>query len=61
VATIYLCRTEGPFSFADAEITEAHWVSRAELPVWLQAKTFLPDSVALVLPIIRGATHPERA
>ena len=56
VASIYMCRTEGPFTFADGEITEAHWVSPAELPIWLQAKSFLPDSVALVLPLLRGVT-----
>ena len=50
VAATFLCRTEGPFAFADGEITEAHWVSQTEIPVWLQAKQFLPDSVALVLP-----------
>lgn len=50
VAASFACRTEGPFVFADGEITEAHWVSRDELPVWLSAKKFLPDSVALVLP-----------
>jgi isopentenyldiphosphate isomerase len=50
VAATFLCRTEGPFTFADGEITEAHWVSRTEIPVWLQGKQFLPDSVALVLP-----------
>lgn len=61
VATMYLCHTEGPFSFADKEIIEAHWVSHAELPVWLQAKSFLPDSVALVLPLIRGVTPREWA
>jgi hypothetical protein len=50
VAATFLCRTEGPFTFADGEITQAHWVSRTEIPVWLQGKQFLPDSVALVLP-----------
>jgi len=50
VAATFLCRTEGPFAFADGEITEAHWVSQTEIPVWLQGKQFLPDSVALVLP-----------
>jgi len=50
VAATFLCRTEDPFAFADGEITEAHWVSQAEIPVWLQGKQFLPDSVALVLP-----------
>jgi len=50
VAATFLCRTEGPFAFADGEITEAHWVSQAEIPLWLQGKDFLPDTVALVLP-----------
>ena len=49
VAATFLCRTEGPFAFADGEITQAHWVSQAEIPVWLQGKQFLPDTVALVL------------
>ena len=52
VAATFLCRTEGPFTFADGEITQAHWVSRAEIPAWLQGKQFLPDSVALVLPCL---------
>jgi len=50
LAGCFVCRTEGPFTFADGEITEAHWVSQEELPAWLGAKPFLPDSVALVLP-----------
>lgn len=31
VAHVYECRTDGPFRFADGEITEAHWVSPVEL------------------------------
>ena len=50
IAQCFVCRTEGPFTFSDGEITEAHWVSPEELPVWLGAKQFLPDSLALVLP-----------
>jgi isopentenyldiphosphate isomerase len=50
VAAVFACRTDGPFAFADGEITEAHWVVAEELPIWLSAKQFLPDSVALVLP-----------
>ena len=49
VAAAYLCRTEGPFVFADGEITEAHWVPREELPHRLASRPFLPDSIALVL------------
>lgn len=50
VAAVFVCRTDGPFRFADGEITEAHWVRPGELDHWLGAKKFLPDSVALVLP-----------
>ena len=57
VAQVYQCRTEGPFRFADGEITEAHWVSPAEFPNWLGAKQFLPDSLALVLPRLGGFRH----
>jgi isopentenyldiphosphate isomerase len=54
VAHCSVARCNGPFHFSDGEITEAHWVTRAELPVWLSAKPFLPDSVALVLPRLHG-------
>ena len=53
VAACFVCRTDGPFHFADGEITEAHWAPPEEIPVWLGAKHFLPDSVALVLPRLR--------
>ena len=54
LARVFECRTDGPFRFADGEITQAHWVSAAEFPNWLGAKNFLPDSLALVLPVLRG-------
>jgi isopentenyldiphosphate isomerase len=50
VAACFVCRTEGPFTFADGEVTTAHWVSPAEILTWLGSRPFLPDSVALVLP-----------
>lgn len=52
VGAVFLCRSDGPFRFADGEITEAHWIRPADLAEWLGAKKFLPDSVALVLPRI---------
>ena len=57
VAAVYLCESEGPFRFADGEITEAHWVSVEELNTWLSAKNFLPDSIALVLPRVIPKFH----
>lgn len=52
VATMFMCRTDGPFTYADGEIQQAHWVKPVELHNWLGAKKFLPDSVALVLPLL---------
>jgi len=53
VASCYVVVDNGPFQFTDDEITEAHWVTAEELDIWLSAKPFLPDSVALVLPRLR--------
>jgi isopentenyldiphosphate isomerase len=50
VAACYRVVDNGPFQFVDNEIIEAHWIKPEELDIWLAAKTFLPDSVALVLP-----------
>ena len=50
VAAVFVARCDGPFRFADGEITEAHWVRPGDLDEWLSAKKFLPDSIALVLP-----------
>lgn len=53
VASCYVVVDNGPFQFTDDEITEAHWVTAEELDIWLSAKPFLPDSIALVLPRLR--------
>lgn len=58
VAGVFVVRSDGPFHFADGEITEAHWVSRDDLDEWLAAKPFLPDSIALVLPRL-GHVWPD--
>ena len=50
VAAVFVSRTDGPFRFADGEVTEAHWVRPDDLDEWLGAKNFLPDTVALVVP-----------
>jgi isopentenyl-diphosphate delta-isomerase len=53
VASCFVCRTDGPFTFADGEVTAAHWVAPAETLTWLGSRPFLPDSIALVLPRLR--------
>ena len=49
----YQIVSEGPFTFTDGEISEAWWVSRDDLRVAIDRDRFLPDSLALVLPLIR--------
>jgi len=50
VARIYQARTEGPFEFADNEISEALWVPMESVREWLVGRSVCPDSMALVLP-----------
>ena len=54
VAHCFLCRSDGPFEFADGEVTATEWVSPDGLLAWLGTHRVLPDSVALVLPRIVG-------
>jgi isopentenyldiphosphate isomerase len=44
----------GPFTFADGEVVEARWVDQAELAHLLATERFLPDSLALLLPLLEG-------
>jgi isopentenyldiphosphate isomerase len=43
---------DGPFTFADGEVTEARWVTFDELDSMRATYRFLPDSIALLLPLI---------
>lgn len=43
---------DGPFTFADGEVAEARWVTFDELDSMRGTHRFLPDSVALLLPLI---------
>lgn len=45
---------DGPFSFDDGEITEARWVTFAELDELRATHRFLPDSMSLLLPLLTG-------
>ena len=44
---------DGPFTFADGEVIEARWVTFAELDEMRASHQFLPDSIALLLPLLR--------
>ena len=46
---------DGPFTFDDGEIVEVRWVTLAELDSMRATHRFLPDSIALLLPLL----HPH--
>jgi isopentenyldiphosphate isomerase len=52
VARLYRLVHDGPFRFADGEVVEARFVTTGELRRLVAAEPFLPDSVALVLPLV---------
>ncbi len=43
---------DGPFTFDDGEVVEARWVSLAELDAMRVEHDFVPDSIALLLPLL---------
>ncbi len=54
-----LCRRyrivhDGPFTFADGEVAEARWVTFDDLDTMLATHQFLPDSITLLLPLLRS-------
>jgi isopentenyldiphosphate isomerase len=52
LARMYLVRSDGPFTFDDGEVTEARFVTPAELAQLRAEALFCPDSLHLVLPAI---------
>ena len=52
MARCYVVTTQGPFTFDDGEVVEAWWVHRDGLDDLLRREKFLPDSLALLLPLI---------
>jgi len=43
---------DGPFSFDDGEVVETRWVDAAALADLLATESFVPDSLALLLPLL---------
>lgn len=48
----YLVVHDGPFTFTDGEIAEVRWVTRAQLTELMTTERFVPDNVALLLPLL---------
>jgi isopentenyldiphosphate isomerase len=52
VAACFHAVCDGPFAFSDGEITETQWVAAGDLRARIGQDSFLPDSLALILPRI---------
>ena len=48
----YMTVHDGPFTFTDGEIAEIRWVNASELDALLSTERFVPDNVALLLPLL---------
>ena len=53
VARIWTTVHDGPFAFTDDEVVEARFVTLVELADLLAGQPFVPDSRAIVLPLLR--------
>ena len=57
VSEVFEVRTEGPFVFADGEVTEVAWVPAAEIERWAAERDVCPDSLELARATwLRGPT-----
>jgi isopentenyldiphosphate isomerase len=61
LAMLYEVQSDGPFAFADGEVVEARFVAMSELRRLVGEQPFVPDSVALLLPLLsdRGSSDPS--
>lgn len=48
----YVIVHDGPFHFDDGEVVEVRWVDRASLNELMSQATFVPDSIAMLLPLL---------
>jgi len=50
ISALYRTKHDGPFTFADGEITEAKFVTAAEFGTFCRTESVLPGSLAMLLP-----------
>lgn len=60
VAEVLLARSDGPFSFPDGEVVASSRVALPELDAWVAAHDVVPDSLAIVGPLLRGLAADPR-
>jgi len=54
VAEVFLARSAGPFTFPDGEVAASDRVPIAGLDAWLAGRDAVPDSLAIVVPLLRS-------
>jgi isopentenyldiphosphate isomerase len=52
IGRCYTVVTAGPFRFADGEVIHAEWVDPTDLAALIRQRDFLPDSIAVLLPLL---------
>ncbi len=60
-ARLYIARHDGPFTFADGEVTEVERIARRDVVAALAARPHCPDSLALARGWIDGGSGPPGA
>ncbi len=55
----YLAVSDGPFACTDGEIAEVRWVDRAALDELMATEQFVPDNLALLLPLLLSLLLPR--
>jgi isopentenyldiphosphate isomerase len=58
LAMLYEVQCDGPFAFADGEVVEARFAAVTELRRLVDEQPFVPDSVALLLPLLSDPSPP---
>ena len=61
IVRMYVARDDGPFVFADGEVVEAFFVSIDELRERITEDLFVPDSVAMMWPLLAASRRGRRA
>jgi 8-oxo-dGTP pyrophosphatase MutT (NUDIX family) len=54
VGRVFVVAHEGPFTFGDGEVEAVEWVEIDALDRWLATHDSCPDTVAIVVPRVRG-------
>lgn len=54
IAEVFLVHCDGPFTFADGEVTAARFVDRDGLRSLMRTERFLPSCDGMILPLVAG-------